>query len=61
MKASKSPKEQVSLGKLSFKQRIESYYSVVQPDLLSCPIQWGARFDQIWDKFGGTVGELRYL
>ena len=53
--ASKSDKGQVSLGKLSFRQRLESYYSVVQPDLLSCTIEWGKRFDQIWDKFGGTI------
>ncbi|GKY92877.1 hypothetical protein MPSEU_000256900 [Mayamaea pseudoterrestris] len=50
----------VSLGKPSFRRRIEDYYSIVAPDQLQN--DWNTRFRQIWDIYGGShekEGKLR--
>jgi small nuclear ribonucleoprotein (snRNP)-like protein len=55
----------ILLGKPSFRRRLEAYYSVVSPDVLTenerdKAHSWSSRFEQIWAKFGGSVeGESR--
>jgi len=52
----------VSLGKPSLKTRLEAYYALVAPEQIASNNneQWRARFDQIWDKYGGThAGEQK--
>jgi small nuclear ribonucleoprotein (snRNP)-like protein len=55
----------ILLGKPSFRRRLEAYYSVVSPDVLTenehdKANSWSSRFEQIWSKFGGSVeGESR--
>ena len=50
----------VSLGKPSLRLRLEAYYSLIAPETISDEASWRKRFEQIYDKFGGTVeGEAK--
>lgn len=50
----------VSLGKPSLRLRLEAYYSLIAPDTIADEPAWRKRFEQIYDKFGGTVeGEAK--
>jgi small nuclear ribonucleoprotein (snRNP)-like protein len=51
----------VSLGKPSLRLRLEAYYSLVSPDVLSDLAAWRSKFDLIYDKFGGTHEKERRL
>ena len=44
----------VSLGKPSLRLRLEDYYKLIAPDQTASEAEWRARFDQIWNKFGGS-------
>ena len=46
----------LSLGKPSFKLRLEAYYRLVAPDTIQDQPgnSWRERFDQIWTKYGGS-------
>lgn len=44
----------VSLGKPSLRLRLEAYYKLIAPDQISDQAEWRTRFDQIWNKFGGS-------
>ncbi len=46
----------VSLGKPSLRLRLEAYYSLIAPDTIADEASWRKRFDQIYEKYGGTVG-----
>jgi small nuclear ribonucleoprotein (snRNP)-like protein len=43
----------ISLGKPSFRRRLEDYYGLVAPDQLT-PGKWTLTFNQIWEKYGGS-------
>ena len=50
----------VSLGKPSLRLRLEAYYSLIAPETIAGEASWRKRFEQIYDKFGGTVeGEAK--
>ena len=50
----------VSLGKPSLRLRMESYYTLIQPDIIANQMEWREKFDQIYEKFGGShEGERR--
>ena len=51
----------VSLGKPSLRQRLEAYYSLVAPDTIADDVAWRSRFDQIYEKFGGSHEKERRL
>lgn len=51
----------VSLGKPSLRRRLEAYYSLISPDQIADETAWKARFDQIWDKYGGSIDGERKL
>ena len=62
--ASKPPLQRtipVSLGKPSLRLRLEAYYSLVSPDIISDQAAWRSKFDLIYDKFGGTHEKERCL
>lgn len=44
----------VSLGKPSLRLRLEAYYSLIAPDQLSNQTEWRSKFDQIYQKYGGS-------
>ena len=51
------PMSSVNLSKVSLKRRLESFYSVVAPELLPPQVpgdEWLGRFDEIYKKYGGT-------
>jgi small nuclear ribonucleoprotein (snRNP)-like protein len=45
----------ISLGKPSFRQRLEAYYSLIAPDALVDGNEWNRKFDLIYIKYGGTL------
>ena len=45
----------VSLGKPSLRVRLEAYYSLISPDIISVDTEWRIRFEQIWTKFGRSA------
>ena len=56
----------VTLGKPSLRRRLEAYYRLVAPSLVAIETSklgnpaWLARFDMIWEKFGGSYqGEAK--
>ena len=50
----------VSLGKPSLRLRLEAYYSLIAPDTIADEASWRKRFEQIYEKYGGTVdGEAK--
>ena len=50
----------MSLGKPSLRLRLEAYYSLIAPETIADEASWRERFEQIYDKFGGTVeGEAK--
>lgn len=51
----------VSLGKPSLRIRLEAYYSLIAPEIISNPAEWRSKFDQIYDKFGGSASGERKL
>ena len=51
----------VSLGKPSLRLRLEAYYSLIAPDLIANPEQWRKRYDQVYEKFGGSYEGERKL
>lgn len=51
----------VSLGKPSLRRRLEDYYSLIAPDVISDDIEWRKKFELIYDKYGGTVESERNL
>ncbi|KAG7371287.1 LSM domain containing protein [Nitzschia inconspicua] len=44
----------VSLGKASLRIRLEAYYSLIAPETLTNRSEWLGKFDQIYEKYGGT-------
>uniref|UniRef100_A0A7S4AHE2 Sm domain-containing protein n=2 Tax=Pseudo-nitzschia australis TaxID=44445 RepID=A0A7S4AHE2_9STRA len=44
----------LSLGKGSLRIRLEAYYSLISPDTLSDQTVWLRKYDQIYEKYGGT-------
>jgi small nuclear ribonucleoprotein (snRNP)-like protein len=46
--------QSINLGKPSFKRRLEDYYSLISPDVISA-IDWKLKFDQIYAKYGGSL------
>lgn len=44
----------VSLGKPSLRRRLEDYYSLIAPEIIANKAEWHAKFDLIYQKYGGT-------
>ena len=44
----------ISLGKPSLRIRLEAYYSLIAPQVVENE-EWKQKFEQIYEKFGGTV------
>jgi small nuclear ribonucleoprotein (snRNP)-like protein len=44
----------ISLGKASLRQRLEAYYTLIAPETLTNRKEWLDRYDQIYEKYGGT-------
>ena len=57
----KSPSIPVSLGKPSLRRRLEAYYSLVAPEVIANEGEWLGRYDQIYDKYGGSHERERKL
>lgn len=51
----------VVLGKLSLKTRLEAYYSLISPETIANPAEWRSKFDQIFEKYGGSYDGERKL
>jgi small nuclear ribonucleoprotein (snRNP)-like protein len=55
----------LTLGKASLRQRLEDYYSLIAPDVISKENgnekEWKRKFDLIYEKFGGTEKGERML
>lgn len=51
----------LSLGKASLRIRLEAYYSLISPDTLSNRTVWLRKYDQIYEKYGGTYQGERKL
>eukprot|EP00978_Attheya_sp_CCMP212_P049432 scaffold663536_cov55-Attheya_sp.AAC.1 len=51
----KTPNIPVSLGKPSLRLRLEAYYSLIAPDILSNDPEWRKKYDLIYAKYGGSV------
>eukprot|EP00536_Pseudo-nitzschia_multiseries_P015975 jgi/Psemu1/263305/estExt_Genewise1Plus.C_9900007 len=51
----------LSLGKASLRIRLEAYYSLISPDTLSDRTVWLRKYDQIYEKYGGTYQGERKL
>jgi len=51
----------LSLGKASLRMRLEAYYSLISPDTLSNRTEWLRKYDQIYEKYGGTYKGERKL
>jgi small nuclear ribonucleoprotein (snRNP)-like protein len=49
-----NPDIPVSLGKPSLRVRLESYYSLISPDIISNETEWRRKLDIIYQKFGGS-------
>ena len=45
----------ITLGKPSLRRRLEAYYSLVAPFIIEDAEEWRKRFDQIYEKFGGSI------
>mmetsp|Transcript_8484 Transcript_8484/g.15996 ORF Transcript_8484/g.15996 Transcript_8484/m.15996 type:complete len:369 (-) Transcript_8484:56-1162(-) len=50
-----SMKIPLSLGKPSLRRRLEDYYSLMAPDVISNEKEWRQKFELIYDKYGGTM------
>jgi len=50
-----APGININLGKPSLRRRLEAYYSLISPQVLENEQEWKEKFDQIYEKFGGTV------
>mmetsp|Transcript_7045 Transcript_7045/g.12641 ORF Transcript_7045/g.12641 Transcript_7045/m.12641 type:complete len:429 (-) Transcript_7045:82-1368(-) len=50
-----TPNIPVSLGKPSLRLRLEAYYSLIAPDVLSNEPEWRKKYDLIYAKYGGSV------
>ena len=44
----------INLGKPSLRARLEAYYSLISPDIISNQLEWRAKFDEIYRKYGGS-------
>ena len=44
----------VTFGKPSLRRRLEAYYSLVAPSIIQDQEEWKNRFNQIYEKFGGS-------
>ncbi|CAB9515937.1 LSM domain [Seminavis robusta] len=51
----------ISLGKPSLRRRLEDYYSLVNPSATEDAVKWRSKFDQIYEKYGGTYAGERTL
>mmetsp|Transcript_32694 Transcript_32694/g.79445 ORF Transcript_32694/g.79445 Transcript_32694/m.79445 type:complete len:508 (+) Transcript_32694:64-1587(+) len=51
----------ISLNKMSLRIRLEAYYTLIAPDTLSNRREWLHRYDQIYDKYGGSYGGEKKL
>jgi len=51
----RQPSTVINLGKPSLRRRLEAYYSLISPQVLENEQEWKEKFDQIYEKFGGTV------
>lgn len=45
----------ISLGRPSLRRRLEDYYSLIAPDVISNESEWRRKFELIYDKYGGSV------
>ena len=51
----------ISLNKMSLRIRLEAYYTLIAPDTLSNRQEWLHRYDQIYEKYGGSYGGEKKL
>lgn len=51
----------VNLGKPSLRLRLEAYYSLISPEVLTSQDEWRAKFELIYQKYGGSVQGERKL
>ncbi|VEU34774.1 unnamed protein product [Pseudo-nitzschia multistriata] len=58
---SKNDRIPLSLGKASLRIRLEAYYSLISPAILSDRTAWLRKYDQIYEKYGGTHSGERKL
>lgn len=45
----------ISLGKPSLRRRLEDYYSLIAPEIISNEKEWRQKFELIYEKYGGTI------
>ena len=45
----------------SLKTRLEAYYSLISPETIANPAEWRSKFDQIFEKYGGSYDGERKL
>lgn len=51
----------ISLNKMSLRLRLEAYYTLIAPDTVSNRREWLHRYDQIYDRYGGSYEGERKL
>mmetsp|Transcript_14633 Transcript_14633/g.27424 ORF Transcript_14633/g.27424 Transcript_14633/m.27424 type:complete len:386 (+) Transcript_14633:221-1378(+) len=51
----------VSLGKASLRIRLEAYYTLIAPETIQNRSEWLRKYDQIFEKYGGTYEGERKL
>lgn len=59
--ATKKTLPTISLSKPSLRRRLVAYYSLISPETIKIIDQWYAKFDLIYEKFGGSVEGERLL
>jgi hypothetical protein len=42
----------INTGKLSLRSRLEDYYSLIAPDVISKESDWRRKYELIYDKYG---------
>jgi hypothetical protein len=42
----------INTGKLSLRRRLEDYYSLIAPDVISKESDWRRKYELIYDKYG---------
>ncbi|GFH60950.1 hypothetical protein CTEN210_17426 [Chaetoceros tenuissimus] len=45
----------ISLGRPSLRRRLEDYYSLIAPDVISNESEWRRKFELIYEKYGGSI------
>ncbi|GMH50930.1 hypothetical protein TL16_g00905 [Triparma laevis f. inornata] len=52
---------EANLSKSSLKERLGAYYELVAPHLLENEATWASRFEEIYEKFGGSIPSEKKL